>query len=375
MKSVIIRLADSVIIRKENFGGILFNIDTGDVIEVDRKAFTLISIIKAAEATDINTLLELPVCYKGRNMNRERIENILFTFKTMGLIHAMPKGVLTENYRKIPEEKSLIEFKWPEYKHLSAPETIHWAVTFQCCETCPDCYIERHKKLFTEELDTQESLKLVDKIADSGVFQLAIGGGEPFMRKDLEVIVRRASEKGLAVHITTGNYEIPENRLNALSKYAKVLQIGIRIEELLDKGTNAVEKLKVLVARLNERNIIAGANLIMTRSCIGNFDRIVEILTSIGFGRYTLLRYKPPQNVRRWLQEKPDRYDLEFLEERLTAMSEVHKDIHIRIDCALSFLERRLDPQTALYSGIRGCVAFDRIISVAPDGRSDGEIL
>ena len=39
MNSNFIKLSSNVIIRKENFGGILFNKDTGDVIEVDREAF------------------------------------------------------------------------------------------------------------------------------------------------------------------------------------------------------------------------------------------------------------------------------------------------------------------------------------------------
>ena len=120
----------------------------------------------------------------------------------------MPKGILSENYRKMLEEKSLIKLKWPMYEHLSAPETVHWAITFKCDETYPDCYIERHKRLFAGELDTQDSFKLVDKIANSGVSQLAIGGGEPFIREDLEYIVRYAAEKGLTVHITTGKKEL-----------------------------------------------------------------------------------------------------------------------------------------------------------------------
>jgi hypothetical protein len=46
MKSNFIKLSDKVKIRKEYFGGVLFNMDTGDVIDVDREAFTVILIIK-----------------------------------------------------------------------------------------------------------------------------------------------------------------------------------------------------------------------------------------------------------------------------------------------------------------------------------------
>lgn len=368
MKSDLIKLSNKVMIRKEFFGGILFNRDTGDVIEVDREAFTVISILKDIEVIDMKSLLDLPIPYKGRRTDRGRIKDALSRFKDMGIIDVMPNGVLSENQWKMLEEKSIEKLKWPVYQHLSAPETVHWAVTFKCGESCPDCYIERHKRLFTNELGTQEALQLIEMIADSGVFQLAIGGREPFMRNDLENIVRSASEKGLIVHVTTGKYEIEKKRLDALANHLKILQIGIKTDELLDRGPHAIEKLKVLVAELDERNIISGANLIMAKSSIHNLDRVVEMLINVGFKRYTLLRYKPPENVKRWLQEKPDKYELDLLEEKLTVMQERHKHITFRIDCALSFLERRLNPQVALYSGIRGCVAFDRIISVAPDG-------
>jgi radical SAM protein with 4Fe4S-binding SPASM domain len=364
----LLKLSNRIMLRKEHFGGILFNRDTGDLIEVDREAFTVISIIKDFEVVDMKILLNLLLFDKGRRIDRGKIKTVLSGLKAMGIIKVMPNGVLSEDYRKMLGAKSLIKLKWPMYVHLSAPETIHWAVTFQCDEACPDCYIERHKRSFASELDTQNALKLVDKIADSGAFQLAIGGGEPFIRDDLENIVRSASRRGLTVHITTGKYQIERNRLDALAEHIKTLQIGIRIDELLCKSTYTAEKLRLFVNRLNDRNIITGANLIMAKSAIQNFDEIMKMLISIGFKRYTLLRYKPPGNVKRWLQEKPDKHDLDLLEERLAVMQEMHRDLFFRIDCALSFLERRLNPQTALYLGIRGCVAGERIISIAPDG-------
>ncbi len=368
VKSKFIKLSDRVKIRKEYFGGVLFNMDTGDIIDVDREAFTVLSIIKHNELVNMDALLDMPITYKGKRINSGNIKGVIFRLADMGIIDVMPNGILSKHYRKPFQDKNLIKIKWPAHEHLSAPETVHWAVTYKCGEACPDCYIERHKSLFTKELDTQAAFNLISKIADSGVFQLAIGGGEPLMRSDLEDIVQRASEKGLVVHITTGKYEIESQRLDVLAKYIKTIQIGIRTDELINGNISTGEKLRALVTQLNERSIITGANLIMTRSSIHNFDRIIEMLVSSGFKRYTLLRYKPPNNVKRWLQEKPNQQDLELLEERLMVMQEMHTDISFRIDCALSFLERRLNPQTALYSGIRGCVAGERIISITPDG-------
>jgi len=323
MAANLIKLSDRVKTRKEYFGGILFNIDTGDVIEVDREAFTVISTMRESGAVDMETLLNL---------------------------------------------SSHVKIQWPEYKHLSAPETIHWALTYRCDHSCLDCYVSRYRGCIAQELDNQQALKLVDKIAGSGAFQLAIGGGEPFLRSDLNDIVQSAAEKGLTVHITTGKYDLENKQLTDLAKYIKVIQIGIRPDELFHTDDYTTDKLRALVTRLEEYRIHTGANLIMTRSSIRNLDRILERLIDIGFKKYTLLRYKPPADITRWLQENPDRCDLLLLEEKVVSLHKKYPDAVLRIDCAFSFLERRLNPRIALFSGIRGCVAFDRIMAVAPNG-------
>ncbi|NLC44897.1 MAG: radical SAM protein [Clostridiales bacterium] len=334
---------------------------------MDREAFIVISIISASEIVDMDALLELPISYKGRMIGKKSIRKIILRLIDLGIFESMPKGFLNEeSYRRL-EENSRMTIKWPAYTHLSAPETVHWALTYKCGEDCPDCYMERHKREFTSELNTQEAFKLIDKISDAEVFQLAIGGGEPFLRDDLEALAAYAHKKGLVTHITTGRYEIESRRLQELSKYIKVLQIGIKTEELLNSNAKTNEKLKALVAQLNEFNIITGANLIMTGSTIKNLDYIMEVLLELGFKRFTFLRYKPPVKVGRWLKEKPYKDDIWLLENKLDKLKENEK-LHIRIDCAFAFLQRELSQQIAEDSGFKGCTAGERIISLAPDG-------
>jgi uncharacterized radical SAM superfamily Fe-S cluster-containing enzyme len=98
-----------------------------------------------------------------------------------------------------------IKHVWPERPHLSAPETIHWAVTFKCNSKCPDCYATRHSERFGAELDTVSSLQVVDKISEWGVFQLAIGGGEPLLRQDLCKVASKAKQmKFRNFHVNKG---------------------------------------------------------------------------------------------------------------------------------------------------------------------------
>ena len=119
---------------------------------------------------------------------------------------------------------------------------------------------------------------------------------------------------------------------------------------------------------LTERGIVPGANLIMNKDNINEFDDLIRKLISAGFKRITLLRYKPPAGIRRWLSEKPDETDLLLLEEKLRLIYESHSDTVFRVDCALAFTQRFLDQKMAADSGIRGCTAGERILSVAPNG-------
>jgi radical SAM protein with 4Fe4S-binding SPASM domain len=106
----------------------------------------------------------------------------------------------------------------------------------------------------------------------------------------------------------------------------------------------------------------------MTRTSIHSLHRLIDILASLGFRRVTLLRYKPQENIQRWLCVNPDRNDLALLEKTLPELVVDYPEILFRIDCALCFLERKLNTSAAKHAGIRGCVAFDRIMAITPDG-------
>jgi MoaA/NifB/PqqE/SkfB family radical SAM enzyme len=52
------------------------------------------------------------------------------------------------------------------------------------------------------ELHTDESLKLLDEIAAMNPATLVLTGGNPFLRRDLEVLIRHAVASGLRVSLT-----------------------------------------------------------------------------------------------------------------------------------------------------------------------------
>ena len=62
------------------------------------------------------------------------------------------------NYKELPEPA--------KYSWLTAPETVHWAVTYNCDAGCPDCYTKRFPDI-KNELDTTQVMTIIKKVAQT----------------------------------------------------------------------------------------------------------------------------------------------------------------------------------------------------------------
>lgn len=357
----VVKLAHGVRLREEYFGGLLYDTRNGNIIEVDKKAFQFLRLIKdnPLKVSDALTfLLQKGIKLKFDQSITETLQK-LFELKFIEKISDMPVSSVFID----PVSNGIRQKSW-----LSAPETVHWAITYRCDKNCPDCYTQRFS-FIKDELDTNESLKLVDKIADWGVFQLSIGGGEPLMRKDLPQIVSHANNRGLSVNVTTGKLDIEHHVLESLSSVIKTLQLGINSYDLIgQRSVDSIQRIQNLFIVLQRLTINSGVNLFLNKLAVEHLERIIKILQNIGFTRLVLLRYKPPENIERWISENPEIYQMKKLHEKIDKILKENPEINIRVDCALSFLQRNLSKESAEKVGIKGCVAVDRILAIAPDG-------
>ncbi len=258
--------------------------------------------------------------------------------------------------------------KCPAGQSLTTPETVHWAITYQCSENCPDCYALHHRRQGVTELDTDEAFMVIGLLADWGVFQLDIGGGEPFMRPDLLPIVKHARNKGMAIHITTGQEELAAPVLKQFADYVNTINVGINHHFILSEPQVALLSLENFVMHAAECNIITGANIILSDSSLRNIAYIIKNLEQIGFKRITFLRYKPPADVQQWLKEKPNKKVLDTFIMTIPEILNNYPQINFHFDCALSFIMNKKSPPEAFAEGIRGCVAGDRIMALGADG-------
>lgn len=110
----------------------------------------------------------------------------------------------------------------------SLPYHMVWISTNACNARCIHCSTDA-LKAYRDELTTQEVKDMFSEFAALGIFDIAISGGEPFVRKDILEILEHIKRLGLKVGIGS-NGSIVNDRI-----FKKLKAIGIdRIQFSLD---------------------------------------------------------------------------------------------------------------------------------------------
>ncbi|MCG8418778.1 MAG: radical SAM protein [Proteobacteria bacterium] len=94
------------------------------------------------------------------------------------------------------------------------PVTVTFQVTDRCNYECAHCYQEHADN---NELSTAEIERILGEIADAGVLFLNLMGGEFFMRRDADDILRTAHELGFAIKLMTTGHHIGDRRADLIA--------------------------------------------------------------------------------------------------------------------------------------------------------------
>ena len=108
---------------------------------------------------------------------------------------------------------------------LRAPVNVTWEITLKCNLQCVHCLSDAGTAL-KEELTTGECRALVDQLTSLRVFQVNIGGGEPFIRDDFLDILAYAHEKGLVTCVSTNGMVVDDRLARKLSQLQDALSPG-----------------------------------------------------------------------------------------------------------------------------------------------------
>lgn len=98
---------------------------------------------------------------------------------------------------------------------VQRPGLAVWEYTLACDHGCLHCG-PRAGTARNDELSTQERLQLVADLAQIGVGEVVLIGGEAYLENDLPLIVREIRMRAMACSLTTAGLNLSQARLDAL---------------------------------------------------------------------------------------------------------------------------------------------------------------
>lgn len=176
-----------------------------------------------------------------------------------------------------------------------------WEITLKCNLACQHCG-SRAGHTRTKELSTEEALDLVRQMAEVGITEVTLIGGEAFLRPDWLEIASAITQAGMVCGMTTGGYGI------TLDTARKMKAAGIKVVSVSVDGLEAThDRLRgrkgswewafKTMSHLKEVGITFGCNTQINRLSGPEFPQIYERLRDAGIFAWQIQLTVPMGNA------------------------------------------------------------------------------
>jgi pyrroloquinoline quinone biosynthesis protein E len=160
-------------------------------------------------------------------------------------------------------------------------------LTYRCPLHCVFCYNPVDFAQHTDELGTDDWLRVLRQGREMGAVQLGLSGGEPLLRDDLEVIVAEARRLGYYSNLLTSGVGLTASRATAL-KAAGLDHVQLSFQDSTREVNDFLShtktfELKQRVAReIKAQGWPMVMNVVIHRLNIDHIDRIIGMAAELG---------------------------------------------------------------------------------------------
>lgn len=171
--------------------------------------------------------------------------------------------------------------------HSSNPRWLLAELTYACPLQCPYCSNPIDYARHSEELSTEEWLRVLSEARAMGAVQLGLSGGEPLIRRDLSTIVQHARGLGYYTNLITSGYGLTETRIAEL-KTAGLDHIQISIqapEKTLNNylaGVDSYEQKKAVAHLIKQHGYPMVLCVVIHRENIHLMREILDMAEELG---------------------------------------------------------------------------------------------
>jgi radical SAM protein with 4Fe4S-binding SPASM domain len=164
------------------------------------------------------------------------------------------------------------------------PVTVTFQVTDRCNYECVHCYQEHTEQ---DELTLAEIERILDQLAEAGVLFLTLMGGEFFMRRDADDILRAAHDRGFAIKLLTTGHHVHERRADLIAGM-RPIQVDMslyaatpHVHEAVTRQQGSWQRTYAAARRLIERKVpvlLKAPVMELNAGDLGNLARLAREL-------------------------------------------------------------------------------------------------
>ena len=174
---------------------------------------------------------------------------------------------------------------------VEPPLAILAELTHRCPLQCPYCSNPLELERSGREMGTQDWLRAIREAADLGCLQIHFSGGEPTVRRDLELLVAGAAESGLYTNLITSGVLLDEARIGRLVE-AGLEHVQLSFQDTDAEGADRIggyagghERKLQIAALVRQADLPLTANFVLHRRNADHFEAMIDMALAIGAHR------------------------------------------------------------------------------------------
>jgi radical SAM protein with 4Fe4S-binding SPASM domain len=283
---------DDIMIRRETFGGIIYDDETGKVYVTDKYSF------RALEMLTVENLKEDEILEKLKKEFPNWVPDKAAMDEFFSMVTSMFSKETLSIRRGMPAEHENNLWNSAEINtHFAAPVIIFWIFTNKCNLRCVHC-VQDSGFLMENELSVSECKKLIDEFHRTGVVELSFSGGEPMTRlNDLLQIGEYARDLGFKLSIATNGILATKDNAKKLAeagfKYAQVSIEGTQATHDNIRGKGAYERTIKGIKNLAKENFFIMLATTVSDINKNELEDVVDIAKDLGVKGVRFVRFLP----------------------------------------------------------------------------------
>src|SRR5688572_11833606 len=170
------------------------------------------------------------------------------------------------------------------------PRFAVWELTLKCTSRCRHCG-SRAEEARPDELSTLECLEVADQLAELGVLEASLIGGEAYLHPGFLDIVRRLSSRGISVAMATGGVGVTDELARAAhaaglaSASVSIDGIG-RTHDALRGVKRGFEQGIAAARALQAAGVYVGLNSQINRKNLAEVSQLADLCIELGAGAW-----------------------------------------------------------------------------------------